>query len=351
MFDEILGQHHPRALLTQVLERDRVPQAILFEGPEGVGKATLARFFIAALLCTDDEPGACGVCDACRVKGADGHPDVTRIRRLSKKERVAKAWKSQTELPPGTELARDISVDQIRELTRSAGMSPRSAKRRVFLIDPADRMSASAQNALLKTLEEPSQRTVLILIASRPRLLLPTVRSRCFSVRFTTLRTAELAGLLQSRGCDADEAQLRAALAEGRPGHALDIDLDALRDRRAAIVELLEKLASSPSAAAALSPMAAELAGKDEATLLTSLQLLQGILRDASRAAIDPQDTTLVHADLADRLGALGAQLTPARAALLVASTDRLRDQLRFNLNRTLIAEALLAGVAGGPIP
>lgn len=352
MFDTVLGQQHARRLLTQIIESDRVPQALLFEGPAGVGKATLARLVITALTCTGERPGACGSCGSCRLHAAPGgHPDVLLIRRLTIKERDAKNWRSQAELTAGAMLVKDIGIDQIRALTKSAGLSPRQGRRRVYLIDPADRMNANAQNALLKTLEEPSPHTVVILVAARPRLLLPTVRSRCFSVRFSTLRADELARLLEARGVAPAEARLRAALSEGHPGYAMELDLDDLRERRKNLIGILEKLAESPNAAAGLSDMARDLAGKDEKTLLESLHLLQTLLRDASRAAINPDDPCLVHADVAERLAALGQRLTPRRAALLVASTDRLRGELRFSLNRTLIAESLLAGVAGGPIP
>ena len=221
----------------------------------------------------------------------------------------------------------------------------------MFLIDPADRMNRFAQNALLKTLEEPSGRVVLMLIASRPHLLLPTVRSRCFALRFGALRTVELAGLLQQRGIERAEALERASLAGGLPGKALAVDLDSLRERRGEILAVLESLAGDPTAAAELSPMAARIAGKDERTLVEGLDLLESLLRDAARAGERSPDAALIHADLADRLAELGARLGPQRAAALVRSAERLRRDLRFNLNRVLIAEGLLAAAAGGPLP
>jgi hypothetical protein len=97
--------------------------------------------------------------------------------------------------------------------------------------------------------------------------------------------------------------------------------------------------------------MAASLAGKDEPTLLDGLRLLQGLLRDAARAGSGSGDERMIHADLAQGLTDLGRRLGPERAAVLVRGVDRLRGDLRFNTNRVLIAEALLAAVAGGPLP
>jgi len=337
-FDEVLGHEIPRQLLGRLLDSNRIPQALLFQGPEGVGKATLARAFAAALLCSEQNGQACGKCDDCRMQRTGCHLDFLLIQRLPQEKRPK-------------ELRKFIVVDQIRDLSHLAGLSPRRELRRIFLIDPADRMNKEAQNALLKTLEEPASRTVLILIASRPHLLLPTVRSRCLALRFAPLETSLLAGLLERQGMAKAEAHTRAALAQGRAGAALDLDLERVCEKRNAILEALESLVRGGAAAAELPPMAAALAGRDEPTLLDSLALLQELLRDASRATLDPEDPTLVHFDLRERLSRLGRRMGAPRAARLSEAVDELRGGLRFNLNRTLVAESLLAAAAGGPIP
>jgi DNA polymerase-3 subunit delta' len=249
------------------------------------------------------------------------------------------------------DLRKFILVDQIRELSGIAALAPRVSGRRVFVIDPADQMNVAAQNALLKTLEEPPGQGVLILIASRPYLLLPTIRSRCFTVRFAELPTRELAELLTRRGIEAAEALARASLGEGRPGRALELDLAALREKREEILESLEELVGSRAALAELADHAARLAGRSETTLIEGLAIAEALLRDATRAATRQGDPSLIHADLAERLERLGQRLDPQRSAALVRSLERLRAELRFNVNRTLVAESLLAAVAGGPIP
>ena len=251
--------------------------------------------------------------------------------------------------PAGDTLATVIAIRQIRDLAHLAGLAPREGKRRVFLIDPADRMNAESQNALLKTLEEPPGRALIVLVASRPQLLLPTVRSRCFVLRFSALRSAELARVLADRGMDPAEAAARAALAGGRPGAALGLDLAERHERRESVLAVLESLVAG--AVDELQGHSALLAGKDEATLLDGLEMAQGLLRDAARAAADPPAGAPLHADLSARLERLGSRIGSDRAAALVASTDRVRSYLRFNTNRLLVAEGLLAAVAGGPIP
>jgi DNA polymerase-3 subunit delta' len=332
-FDTILGHERALEVLTRLLEGGRMPHAMLFHGPQGVGKATIARLLARALMCREH---GCAECEDCRLFDAGNHPDFVHVQLELRKD--SKEYRKQ------------IVIDQVRLLSSLVGLAPRKGARRLILIDPADRMTLGAQNALLKTLEEPPPHTLLILIAARPQVLVSTVRSRCFSLGFGPLRAADLAHLLETRGYDAREALARAALAEGRPGRAMELDLEALNERRESLLDGLEHLASRRNIGM-LQSLGAAVAGKDEPALQANLELLSGLLRDAARAASGDDSEILVHADLADRLARLGQTLGVERAAELVASVDRLRDQLRFNLNRTLVAESVLAAVAGGPLP
>lgn len=339
-FGEIIGQQAARELLLRFLKTERIPQALVFQGPEGVGKATVATALASILLCEVGDGFSCGRCHSCQLLPTGNHPDCITIT-LQPKE----GGKS------GGKLAKDIVIDQVRELTRVAGTSPRLGRRRIFIIDPAERMNRNSQNAILKTLEEPTSRTMLILISSRPHLLVPTVRSRCIAVRFGQLHTDELTRLLEKRGVAAHEARRRALFSGGCPGRALSLDLDEIEAQRQGILKMLEQLSASTSAASELPAMAAKLAGKDEPVFLENLTMLQTLLRDALRSGLDGADHALVHADLAHRLTHLRDRLGPRRTAELIHGIDRLRGDLRFNLNRVLIAESLLAGACGAPLP
>jgi DNA polymerase-3 subunit delta' len=344
--EPILGQTDVIELLDGMRQRGRIPHGLLFQGPEGVGKTVTARRFAGGLLCeaSSDEP--CGDCEACRLLDAGNHPDMLVIRRLPRKPTAAAA-QSEDE----GDLRQQIVVDQIRELTRVLSMTPRRGKRRVAIIDPADRMNREAQNALLKTLEEPPGEAVLILVASRPQLLLPTVRSRSFVVGFAALRVPELATLLTERGMDRCEALTRAALSEGRPGRAVSLDLEAERERRDELLSSLESLSRGGESVLELPDLAASLAGRTADQLIDNLEMLELLLRDAARASRNRDDPALVHADLADRLERLGTRLGILRAAELTCGIERLRRDLRVNVNRTLVAETILSAVAGGPLP
>jgi DNA polymerase-3 subunit delta' len=333
LFAPILGHSRALDVLTGLLERERVPHSMLFHGPEGIGKASIARLLARALICREH---GCSKCEDCRLFDAGNHPDYLHVKLELRKDKK--------------EYLKQIGIDQIRQLSSMVGLAPRMGARRLILIDPADRMTLGAQNALLKTLEEPPPHTLLILIAARPQVLVSTVRSRCFSLGLGALRAGDLAQMLEGRGFDGREAMARAALAEGRPGKAIELDLQALNERRESLLAGLERLAARRNIEL-LQSLGAVLAGKDEPTLQSNLELLSGLLRDAARAASGDSPDVLVHADLADRLARLGQTLGIVRSAELLGSVDKLRDQLRFNLNRTLVAESLLAAIAGGPLP
>lgn len=348
-FGDIVGQSGAIELLGRMLDSGRIPHAMLFHGPEGVGKATTARAFASCLLCVGTDAAPCGSCPSCSALASRAHPDLMEIGLQAKKERSSRTKAEETAGPE--ELKKQIVVDQIRDLSRMASQTPRIAGRRVFLIDPADTMNPPAQNALLKTLEEPPGRAVLILIAARPHVLLPTVRSRSFALGFAALRSADLADVLRRRGVPADEATRRAALAEGRPGLAMGLDVDALSERRDDVLCMLEALAPPRSSLDRLPAMAAALAGKTESTLIDGLDILLGLLRDATRCAAQAPPHGLLNGDLVSRLEPLGRRLGQRRSAELVRGVERCRGDLRLNLNRSLVAEAVLAAVAGGPVP
>jgi DNA polymerase III subunit delta' len=358
IFPDVLGHERARAVLARILASDRIPHALLFHGPEGVGKGLVARLFARSLVCT--QPGSdasgCGACPACRKATHGNHPDVLIVSRLPRKETredegVDDLDEDEGDDPPakGAELRPFIIVRQIRALSHHATFAPREGRRRVFLVEPADRMHAESQNALLKTLEEPVGKTVLVLVASRPHVLLPTVRSRCFQIGFGAMSPDALARGLAARGVSLEESRARAALAEGRPGRAISLDLPALAARRDVLLTALEALAGSSHAASELGGYAEQILGEDEAELLEGIDLVMALLRDAARVASGRG--AILHADVAPRIERLGRALGAERAVELVALADRLRADLRLNINKTLLAETLLTGVAGGPIP
>jgi DNA polymerase-3 subunit delta' len=359
IFPGVLGHERARSVLARVLASGRLPHAFLFHGPEGVGKGLVARLFATSLVCNRpaEDASGCGTCAACRKTAHGNHPDVLVVTRLSKKEKRTDAGVADSDeddgedtfASKGGELRPFIVVQQIRELNHHAAYAPRESRRRVFLVEPADRMNVESQNALLKTLEEPPGQAVIVLVASRPHVLLPTVRSRCFQLGFGAMPPDDLAFGLAALGVPSQEARARAALAEGRPGRAISLDLPASMKRRDLVLASLEALAVSPRAAADLSIYADQIVGESETDLHDGLDLVMALLRDAARVASGRG--AILHADVAPRIEKLGRDLGALRATAIVSLADRLRGDLRLNINRTLLSETLLAAVGGGPVP
>ncbi len=157
-------------LLKRALQNDTVPHALLLHGPEGLGKKLFMQRLTQALLCrdsqlTDGDLAPCGCCSSCRQQSEDGsHPDSFCLR-----------------LEEGD---REIKIDKARAAIHFTGLTAHFGGRKVIQIYPADKLSQAAANALLKTLEEPTPNTVILLITSKPAMLLPTIRSRCQQIRF-----------------------------------------------------------------------------------------------------------------------------------------------------------------------
>lgn len=215
--DEIQHQLRALTILRRALASGRAHHAYLFAGPDGVGKELTARALAARLLCERaDDPGAdaCGACQSCVLFASGNHPDFHFIHRGLHKlhsERSVRASKGLF-----------LMVDVIREfLIDVANKSPTLGRQRVFVIRDAERMNEGAQNALLKTLEEPPASTRLMLVSSSAERLLATIRSRCQVVPFEPLPTAFVLERLKAAGATEGEADVLARLSGGRLGVAL----------------------------------------------------------------------------------------------------------------------------------
>ena len=192
--------------------QDRLPHALLLSGAAGLGKRAFAHAFVATLLCErrgeHDEGLACGQCRACALLKAGSHPDAVRV-----------TLELRDDGTPRTE----ITVDQIRVLGERLALTPQFGGLQIVLIDPADAMNASAANALLKTLEEPTPATVIALIADRPARLPATIRSRCQRIDFHLPPRAQALAWLAQQGVEAKTAAKALDVAAGNPGVALEL--------------------------------------------------------------------------------------------------------------------------------
>ena len=338
-FDDIAGHDRSLRVLRRSLTSGRMHHSFVFHGPDAVGKRTVAMTLAAALNCTrtgglGDAAGApyvsddaCGLCNSCQKVDKGIHPDVVYLTL----ERTV------------------IPIDAIRQLRQEAAYRPYEGRWRVFIIDPADRLSADAQNALLKTLEEPSSCSCIILITSRLMHLLPTTRSRCQMLPFGSLPVELLAArLAQRHDMAAPDAARAARLAGGRYGAALSLDLPAHDATRAELLEVLGRLSEPGPRAHVLEDV--EAFGKDAEEIASRLTLLAGLVRDMMVLSAGAPASALIHQDSAGDLARLADRFTTR----LDAIQDRVRlaaSDLERNVNRKLLVETLMFDIGSGAAP
>ncbi len=319
----VLGHERIKGVLTRALQQGRVPNSLLFSGPEGVGKRTLALAAGRALLCERGREGdLCGECRACARSGRGLHPDLTVVE-------------------PATAA---IKIDQVRDAVREILVPPFEAPARAFVIDDAHGMTEQAQNALLKSLEEPKATSHVFLVTASPQALLPTIRSRCQVLRFGPLASSVVeTHLVERQGLAAGEARLRAALASGSLGAALGFESEDYRALREELLALLERID-------ALSPLERMTAGErleqaEDPTL--ALTTLRSLLRDLAAARAGAPPARLLNADVGERVAVLSRSAVGARAVALAEAAGETRDALRGYANKLLSFDVLLEGLAG----
>ena len=310
------GHQATWARLTALLDAGRLPHALLFLGPPGVGKSLIAQKLAARLACRERNP-PCGACAGCMQVAAGSHPDLRMIGAPSAGGRKE------------TRTKKEIGIDQARELKRFVALQAISAARKVAIIDDADRLSIAAQNALLKTLEEPPGQAMLILVTASPGALLTTVRSRCQRIGFRPLTDAEVRAALVDAGVAADEAARLTERAEGSPGRALALRANWADDDQAEVRALLAGLEGGRYGS--VLAMSKGL-GKTEQETVARLDGLLASCRDDAAAAI-----------------AAGDQAGLARAVRRGEVVgEALQTVRRRNANRTLLTEGTALRLARG---
>lgn len=219
VWDGLVGQRAVIATLRTAVAGQGMTHAWLFTGPPGSGRSNAATAFAAALQCPQ---GGCGTCHECHTVLNGSHADVTVVRT----EKLS------------------IGVKEVRDLVRSSALAPAGGRWQVLIVEDADRLTEQAANALLKAIEEPTERTVWMLCAPTVEDALPTIRSRCRLVTLATPSTAEVAAFLESRdGVDPALASLAARASQGHIGRARALARDAAtRARREEIVRLPARL-------------------------------------------------------------------------------------------------------------
>ncbi|MBI3668940.1 MAG: hypothetical protein HY237_04060 [Acidobacteria bacterium] len=362
-FAEFLGNQRIVTALRGMLASERVPHAMLFAGPRGVGKYTLARMFAQAANCERLKDDFCGDCDPCRRISLLADPAPLVAQGLAERgespdaatvERVPlilqthpDAWAIVPDpIRVKSPVARPVlHVGQLRAVSRAAYFRP-SGRRRVFILDGAETIRWDLANIFLKILEEPPESATLILLAPNPYLLLPTIRSRCLQFFFAPLETRQVEEILKERTeLKAHERKLAAQLAEGSPGVAMGLDLEESARLRRNVFGVLERAIEARSYAE-LFDATSGLVKNQKESFENVLEVFYSLATDLLELSCGPTDCALRNPALRQDLVAMSKKVDVEWVAKAVEGLDELHGRLRRNINRQLGLDAVAISLA-----
>lgn len=355
-FESFLGNSQALDTVRQMLRTERVPGALLFAGPEGVGKKTLALMLAQALLCERRGPGDddfCGVCSRCaksRQMIAAASEDIERRRGIKDAVRRVEGL-TYFDLQLIEPLTRFILIEQVRQLRNVAYTRPFEFPRRIFVLNQAQAVHWQAVDLLLKVLEEPPETTTLILVCPNAFELRPTLRSRCRRVQFRPVEEQVLLNLVPQEG-QASESQRRLAarLSAGSVAKARAFDAQEFLRRRRPWVDWLDGVTSRPLEAMASAEWkgifeAGHALTEDREEMEETLRIGQALLRDLMVYHLTGKESELANTDLLPRIQVWVPRLGLAGIIQLKEGLDQAYRLQTRNVNLQLGLDALAANL------
>ncbi len=315
-FASIIGHDRQKDLLRRALSSGRLPHAYLFEGPAGIGKRLMALALARAIFC--QQGNGCGDCAACRKVDHHNHPDLHFVEADGN----------------------SIKIEQIRTMQKELSYRPLEAPKKICVIDDAEKLNLAAGNALLKTLEEPTANTLIILLTDRPDALLITVRSRCQRLPFARIERKLLMDVLcEQLAIDDTEAHILTSLANGSFKKALGKDRDLYIEGRRELLKTLTGL--SPGSVLPLFSFAEKLV-QDKEMLPEILEIFQAFYRDLLLYRHGRPERELVNIDLMEKIHRVANNESTPSLLSKLSALDQTRRHLARNVNRQLAVEVLL---------
>jgi DNA polymerase-3 subunit delta' len=348
MLDELTGNERVKKLLRRILEARRSPGAMLFAGEDGVGKKLFALEVARALNCRSPQGvEGCGTCPSCVRIGKINYPQSSESEDWK-----GIIWTDHPDVGIVVAPKRVLLVDQMRLIEREANYRPYEGKARVFLIEDADKLNDPSANALLKVLEEPPHTSHIILLTSRPDMLLPTIRSRCQMIRFSPLLPEEIESyLVKNKIASAGEARIRARVARGSLGRAVAQDFDEFSEQRTAMLRVLQALSADEERLELLRSAEELNEAKYKDEYESRLDVLEALIRDAWMLALNSPDESIVNRDLLPELKKISVRLDTRRPAGWISQIEEMREQLIVNINRKAATDSLFLTMAAAAPP
>ncbi len=362
-FSEFLGNEKIVAALQGAFRSGRVPHALLFTGPRGVGKYTLARMFAQASNCERLTDDFCGECLTCQRIALLAEPQKLIEQGLAERgesadaatvERIPLILQTHPDVwalvPDPVRLKSPVArpvlrIGQLRAVQRAAYFQP-MGRRRVFILDSAETMRWDVANVFLKILEEPPGTATLILTAPSPFNLLPTIVSRCMQFHFAPLPQPEVESILKLHSDRSpSQVKLAAQLSEGSPGLALEMNVEEAVEKRKIALRILERAARGQGFAQLFTDTNS-LAKDRESSLEELSGVFYGLLSDLLELTSGVKTPSLRNAHLSKELDALARTISSEWVMRAIAGLDELSAGARRNLNRQLGLDALAVSLS-----
>jgi DNA polymerase-3 subunit delta' len=322
-FDDVLGNIRTKKILKKSLQRDRVPNSLLFFGPEGVGKRDTALVLAKAMNCLKDKDDACEICASCRAIEKGNFPDVMVI---SPEKNILK-------------------IEQMRAMKQTAYLKPMVGRKRVFIIDQAEKMNEEAANSVLKILEEPPVFTHIILVTHNPYIILPTIKSRCQDLSFSSISKQDIKKVLVEKGQDEEKAQIISLLVRGNLKQAMNLDWEEVRSFREKAWQLFDVVVSGKGASSFVNDYAFRRRESIETEFVPLLEILSSFVRDLLLIKSSGKKSLLMNPDYEEALGNAETRLTLGQALEFLVKIDNALYALERNVNVNLLVSSTLANM------
>lgn len=322
-FDDVLGNSQTKKILKKSLQRNRIPNSLLFFGPEGVGKRDIAMVLAKAMNCLKNKDDACEVCASCRAIENGNFPDVMVI---APEKNVLK-------------------IEQMRAMKQTAYLRPMVGRKRVFIIDQAEKMNEESANSVLKILEEPPAFTHIILITHNPYLILPTIKSRCQDLSFSQISKQDIEKVLVERGQDEEKARIISLLVRGNLKQAVDLDWDEVQPLREKAWQLFNVVLRGKGASSFVKDYAFRRRENIEVEFVQVLEILSSFCRDLLLIKSSEKKNLLLNPDYENGLRDVEARISLGQALEFLVKIDSALYALERNVNVNLLVSSTLANM------
>lgn len=322
-FDDVLGNSQTKKILKKSLQRNRIPNSLLFYGPEGVGKRDIAIVLAKAMNCLKNKDDACEVCASCRAIENGNFPDVMVI---SPEKNILK-------------------IEQMRAMKQTAYLRPMVGRKRIFVIDQAEKMNEESANSVLKILEEPPAFTHIILITHNPYLILPTIKSRCQDLSFSQISKQDIEKVLVERGQDEEKARIISLLVRGNLKQAMNLDWDEVQLLREKAWQLFNVVLRGNGVSPFVKDYAFRRRESIEAEFVQVLEILSSFCRDLLLIKSSEKKNLLLNPDYENGLRDVETLISLGQALEFLVKIDSALYALEKNVNVNLLVSSTLANM------